>query len=229
MVTPGAHAFQVRLQSTTVGTSTSSGGGAYYNSSLANAHGTESGYTWAAYKGIMLDRLGRQSHDVADYATIVDAGDGELLTRNNTPDVVTRTMPIAVETLVATGGVSAVDFDSCDYALRGVVGSPAILRCGNLSISESLTVGRGAYARQAMTSDGQVTFGEGAKVVVDFGGRFRPTAESVTILTAADGIVGEPSLELAAGIRGTFSLQKSDDGKSLILGYQPDGMMLIFR
>ena len=228
-VSPGAHKFEVRLQSAAVTESASIGGGAYYSSKLANDHGTESGYTWAAGKGIMLDRQGRGSHNVADYAKIVDAGDGALLTQTDALDVVTRTPNFAVSTLVATGGVSAVDFDSCDYAFRGVLGSPAILRCGNLSISESLTVGRGAYAGQAMTSDGRVTFGEGAKVVVDFAGRFRPTTGSVTILTAADGIVGEPTLEVAAGIRGTFSLRKSDDGKSLILGYQPDGMMLIFR
>ena len=40
---------------------------------------------------------------------------------------------------------------------------------------------------------------------------------------------GEPTLEVAAGIRGTFSLRKSDDGKSLWLDYKPNGMGLLFR
>ena len=227
-VTPGAHEINLRMYlSATPTESDTSGGGAY---SSSKADWTDLwGYTWGYHRGIMIDRLGRGSKHRDDYVEIADTGDGDFLTQGNTPDVVTRTMPISTETLVATGGVSAVDFNSCDCSLKGVVGSPAILRCGNLSIGESLTVGRGAYAGQAMTSDGQVTFGEGAKVVVDFGGTFCPTAGSVTILTATDGIVGEPTLEVAAGIRGTFSLRKSDDGKSLILGYQLYGMMLFLR
>ena len=229
VVTPGAHQLEIRLHTTTVTQYTQGGGGAYYNASLANAHGTDAGYAWASLSGIMLDRQGRQSHDVADYSVIADTGDGDFLTQGNTPDVVTRSMPIAVETLVATGDVATVDFDGCDYALTSAVGYPTVVRCGTLTITESLTVDRGAYDGKAMSADGQVTFASGAKVVVDIGGRFHPAAGSVTILTAADGITGEPTLELAGAPRGTFSLRKSEDGKALYLDYVPNGLMLIFR
>ena len=227
-VTPGAHEINLRMYLSASPTdSTTSGGGAY---SSSNAKWVDLwGYTWGYYRGIMIDRLGRGSKHRDDYAEIADTGDGDFLTQGNTPDVVTRSMPITVETLVATGDVATVDFDSCDYALASAVGYPAVVRCGNLTIAESLIVGRGAYDDRAMSADGQVTFASGAKVVVDFGGRFRPTAESVTILTAADGITGEPTLELAGAPRGTFTLRKSADGKTLYLDYEPDGLMLIFR
>ena len=227
-VTPGAHEINLRMYLSAVPmASTTSGGGAYSSSNQTWID--QWGYTWGYHRGIMIDRLGRGSKHRDDYSEIVDSGDGDFLTQGNTSDIVTRALPLTVETLVATGGVAAVDFDGCDYELQSVVGSPAVTGCENLTVCASLVVGRGAYAGQAMTSDGRVTFGEGAKVVVDFAGRFRPTTGSVTILTATDGITGEPTLEVAAGIRGTFSLRKSDDGKSLWLDYKPDGMMLIFR
>ena len=227
-VTPGAHEINLRMYlSAKPTTSTTSGGGAYSSSNATWVNLW--GYTWGYHRGIMIDRLGRGSKHRDDYVEIADTGDGDFLTQGNTPDVVTRSMPISVETLVATGDVATVDFDSCDYALTSAVGYPAVVRCGNLTIAESLTVGRGAYDDKAMSADGQVTFASGAKVVVDFGGRFRPTAESVTILTAADGITGEPTLELAGAPRGAFTLRKSADGKTLYLDYEPDGLMLIFR
>ena len=227
-VAPGAHKLEIRLHSSSVTTSEMSGGGAYNNSSLASAHGTEEGYTWANASGIMLDRQGRGSHNVADYAKIVDSGDGELLTLTDTPDTVIST-EVRFDAVVATNEVATLDVSGAEYTVANVVGFPAVVNCPNLTVTNGLTVGRDAYASKTMTADGKVTFGANAKVVVDFGGRFRPTADEVTVLTAEGGIAGEPALELAAPSRGEFTLRKSDDGKSLILGYKPAGLILFFK
>lgn len=227
-VAPGAHKLEIRMHTTAVNQYTAGGGGAYYNAKLANDHGTEKGYAWSSLSGIMLDRQGRGSHDVADYSKIVDAGDGDFLTQTDAQDVITKVVA-QFDAIVATNGVSTLDLNGQDYTVANVVGFPAFANCGTIVVTNALTVGRDAYASKAMTADGKVTFGEGAKVVVDFGGKFRPTANSVAILTAADGIEGEPAVEVADGVRGTFSLHKSVDGKTLCLDYQPDGMILIFR
>lgn len=225
-VTPGAHRIDIRMYTGAIGSSTStmSGGGAYHNTKLTDAGQNFNGYVWASYRGIVLDRQGRGLKNASDYENIVDPGDGSLLTRTN------EDVPSSVfETVIATNDVATLDLCGKDHSVKKVIGFPSVADCGTFAIAESLAVGRDAYAGKAMTADGKVTFGEGAKVVVDFGGRFRPTAGSVTILTATDGIVGEPTLEVAAGIRGTFSLRKSDDGKSLWLDYKPNGMVLLFR
>lgn len=228
-VTPGAHRIQIRMHSANVGTSTQSGGGAYYSSAnLTVPHGDEPGYKWAEASGIMLDRLGRESTNVVDYAKIVDSGDGELLTLTDTPDTVITT-EIRFDTVVATNEIATLDVSGAEYTVANVVGFPAVVNCPNLTVTNGLTVGRGAYASKTMTADGKVTFGANAKVVVDFGGRFRPTADEVTVLTAEGGIAGDPALELASPSRGEFSLRKSDDGKSLILGYKPAGLILFFK
>lgn len=228
-VAPGAHRIQIRMHSASVGTSTQSGGGAYYSGTyLPVPHGDEPGYKWATASGIMLDRLGRESTNVVDYAKIVDSGDGELLTLTDTPDTVITT-EIRFDTVVATNEIATLDVSGAGYTVANVVGFPAVVNCPNLTVTNGLVVGRGAYASKSMTADGKVTFGADAKVVVDFGGRFRPPSDEVTVLTAEGGIAGEPALELASPSRGEFSLRKSDDGKSLILGYKPAGMILILK
>ena len=225
-VTPGAHRIDIRMYTgaITSSTSTMSGGGAYHNTKLNDAGQNFNGYVWASYRGIVLDRQGRGSKNASDYENIVDPGDGSLLTRTN-EDVPSS----AFETVIVTNDVATLDLCGKDHGVKKVIGFPSVADCGTFAIAESLTVGRDAYAGKTMTAEGKVTFGADAKVVVDFGGRFRPPVDEVTVLTAKGGIVGDPALELASPSCGEFALRKSDDGKSHILGYKPAGLILLLK
>ena len=226
VVTPGAHRFEARLHTTSVTQYTQGGGGAYYNASLANAHGTEAGYAWAALSGIMLDRQGRQSHNVADYAKIKDDGDGELLTRNNAPDVVTRTPNFEVSTIVATNGAATVDLAGCAYELEAVVGTP------QFENATAVTVARGwtptALPSEPLSCDGALVFAPGATLTLD--GFKSPkrmgAAEGATEfkIATAGSIDGMPTLVCA---KRQWSIEKT--GNVLKLKYEPSGCVLLFR
>ena len=64
-VTPGPHLFTIRYGKDSGGTTAM---GPFYAANATN-------FTWAAYSGLMLDRFGRDSTDIADYARIEDPGD----------------------------------------------------------------------------------------------------------------------------------------------------------
>ena len=220
-VSPGSHTIEIRLQSATVTTSAYSGGGAYYNSTvLPAAHGSEAGYTWAGSSGIMLDRLGRGSHDVADYKKIIDSGDGDLLTLTDTEDTVIRHRPV-FDTVVATNGVATLDMNGSDYAVRNLVGFPSVVNCGTFSVTNDWRL----TALGTATFDGAVEFADGTTLTID--GIERPSAESEwTILTAADGMTGLPAV-VSDTVRGSWSV--AVDGAALKLAYRPKGFRFIVR
>ena len=226
VVTPGAHAIQVRLQSADVTTSTSSGGGAYFNNSLAKEHGTEAGYSWASWSGIMLDRQGRGSHNVADYAKIVDAGDGALLTQTDAPDVVTRTPNFEVSTIVATNGAATVDLGGSAYELESVIGTPQFVNATAVTVARGWTLT--ALPSEPLSCDGALVFAPGSTLTLD--GFKSPkrmgAAEGVTEFTIATAgtIDGLPTL---TGAKPQWSIEK--DGNALKLKYTPSGFVLLFR
>lgn len=225
-VTRGPHHLEIRLQTTSVTQYTQGGGGAYYNASLANAHGKDAGYTWASLSGIMFDRQGRGSHNVADYAQIVDTGDGALLTQTDAPDVVTRTPNFAVSTLVATNGVSALDLAGCSYGLEAVVGTPQFVNATTVTVSETWTLT--SLPPLPMSCDGTLVFAPGSTLTLD--GFKSPkrmgAAEGVTEFTIATAgtIDGLPTL---TGAKPQWSIEK--DGNALKLKYTPSGFVLLFR
>ena len=226
VIFPGAHAIQVRLQSAAVTESTSSGGGAYFQNTLANDHGSEAGYSWAELSGIMLDRQGRGSHNVADYAEIVDTGDGALLTQTDAPDVVTYTPNFEVSTIVATNGAATVDLGGSAYGLEGVIGTPLFVNATTVTVARGWTLT--ALPDEPLSCDGALVFAPGSTLTLD--GFKSPkrmgAAEGATEFTiaTAGSIDGVPTLVCA---RPQWSLEKA--ANALKLKYEPSGCVLIFR
>jgi hypothetical protein len=202
-----------------------SGGGAYYHSSaLGNDHGTEAGYIWAQYSGIMLDRLGRRSHNVADYSRIVDSGDGHLLTLTDDEDTVIRKLPM-FDTVVATNGAATLDLNGNDYAVSNLVGFPSLLNAGTFSVNNGWSL----TSIGTVTCDGKVVFASDATLTMDartpaaFG---RSGETEWIIMTAEDGIVGCPRLN-APNVKGTWKV--SVDGNAMKLSFAPKGLSIVIR
>ena len=225
-VAPGAHSIEICLcTGAGCGTSTMSGGGAYYHSSaLGNDHGTEAGYIWAQYSGIMLDRLGRRSHNVADYSRIVDSGDGHLLTLTDDEDTVIRKLPM-FDTVVATNGAATLDLNGNDYAVSNLVGFPSLLNAGTFSVNNGWSL----TSIGTVTCDGKVVFASDATLMMDartpaaFG---RSGETEWIIMTAEDGIVGCPRLN-APNVKGTWKV--SVDGNAMKLSFAPKGLSIVIR
>lgn len=224
-VTPGAHEINLRMYlSASPTTSTTSGGGAY---SSDKADWTDLwGYTWGWHRGIVIDRLGRGSKHRDAYVEIADTGDGDFLTQGNTPDVVTRTMPITVETLVATGGVSAVDLDSCDYAFNAIVGYPTFARAGKVTVVQDWTLT--ALPSAPLDCDGTLAFAEDATLTLD--GFTTPSRMGAVggatefEIARAHVIEGLPTLVCGSKC---WKLVKEDT--VLKLRYVPSGLVVFFR
>ena len=226
LAAPGAHKLELRLHTTSVTQYTYGGGGAYYNDNLANKHGSEEGYVWAALSGIMLDRQGRQSHDVADYAKIKDDGDGELLTQTDAPDVVTYTPNFEVSTIVATNGAATVDLGGSAYGLEGVIGTPLFVNASTVTVARGWTLT--ALPDEPMSCDGTLVFAPGSTLTLH--GFKSPkrmgAAEGATefVIATAGSIDGLPTLVCA---KPQWSLEKT--GNVLKLKYEPSGCVLLFR
>ena len=225
-VSPGSHSIEIRLcTGSGCSASTMSGGGAYYHSSaLGNVHGTEAGYTWAQYSGIMLDRLGRRSHNVADYSKIVDSGDGHLLTLTDDADTVIRKLPV-FDTVVATNAAATLDLNGNDYTVNDLVGFPSLVNAGTFTVNNDWRL----TFIGTVTCDGKVVFASDATLTVDartpaaFG---RSGENEWIIMTAEGGIDGCPRLN-APDVKGTWKV--SVDGNAVKLSFAPKGLSVIIR
>lgn len=217
-VEPGPHRIEMRMYVTTVGTSTSSGGGAYQNNKadwIANC-----GFTWGQRRGMMMDRLGRDGQTYSDFDYIVDAGDGDLLTLTDDDDVTTRLLP-AFETVAATNGAATLDMNGNDAVVGNLMGFPAVVNGGRFTVTNDWRL----TALDTATFDGAVEFAAGTTLTLE--GVTAPSAESEwTVLTAADGVTGLPAV-VAGTTKGKWSL--SSDGASLKLTYRPKGIAVVIR
>ena len=215
-VAPGPHRIEMRMYVTNVGTSTSSGGGAYQNNKadwIANC-----GFTWGQRRGMMMDRLGRDGQTYSDFDYIVDAGDGNLLTLTDDDDVTTRLMPM-FDTLVATNVMATLDMNGNDYAVKDLVGCPTVVNCGTFSVTNDWRL----TSLGTATFDGAVEFADGATLTID-GVRMPSGVTEQTILTAAGGVTGLPAV-VSDSARGSWSV--TVDGSSLKLLYRPSGSIIV--
>ena len=159
-IEPGPHRIEMRMYVTTVGTSTSSGGGAYQNNKadwIANC-----GFTWGQRRGMMLDRLGRDGQTYSDFDYIVDAGDGDLLTLTDDDDVTTRLLP-AFETVVATNGAATLDMNGNDAVVGNLMGFPAVVNGGRFTVTNDWWL----TALGTATFDGKVEFAAGTTLTIE--------------------------------------------------------------
>ena len=163
---------------------------------------------------------------MADYAKIVDAGDGALLTQTDAPDVVTYTPNFEVSTIVATNGAATVDLGGSAYELESVIGTPQFVNATAVTVARGWTLT--ALPSEPLSCDGALVFAPGSTLTLD--GFKSPkrmgAAEGATefVIATAGSIDGLPTLVCA---KPQWSLEKA--GNALKLKYEPSGCVLLFR
>ena len=171
-------------------------------------------WTWDAQSGVMIDRQGRGSKNVADYERLIDPGDGSVFTLTDTR--AGAALPDFACLKFAPG--ARLDFDGLACTVPDVIGLPSVTN-GSLTVTGTWTIDA-ASARAATCAhvDGSITFGEGVTFTVTAGKDDLPAAAKAggwTLLRAEGGISGLP-VEGVDG-RKRHVLVKSPDGKSLSL------------
>lgn len=208
-LTPGPHRFIVRAYNGGGGSGASNANGAWVNSGGVNCN----------TKGLVVDREARGEKNNADYySALVDPGDGSLFT----VDVALRlftTMKFASGTDLKLSGMR------CETA--NLEGLPTV-GAGTLVVNERWTLdGAAVKAGGCLAAAGKVVFGAGAQVDVSDVQWGTAGNLGYTILTAAEGIEGMPTLA-ATPSRYNRALKKSADGKSLVFK-AASGLAILIR
>ena len=171
-------------------------------------------WTWDAQSGVMIDRQGRGSKNVADYERLVDPGDGSVFTLNDTREG--AALPNFTCMKFAPG--ARLDLDGRECTVPDIIGLPSVTN-GSLSVTGTWTIdAESAHAEACAHVDGSIAFGEGSTFTVTAGKDNLPDAAKAggwTLLRAEGGISGLP-VEDGDG-RKRHVLVKSPDGKSLSL------------
>lgn len=231
-VTPGPHKFHVRV-------------GRWVGAWSKTWGGPRTGVTdiikqsWEAV-GLCVDFLGRDSWELNKYVQLTGDYDqtgrvftwalpNETAKNPITGEVVASVCPSFRAMKFANGATLDLADGygrTCD-TLSGfgeITGSPEV------KVLSAWTVNADDLApdMDAFTVDGQIVFSDGAQLVIaDFTAHRKWTgARTFTIMTARDGIEGCPELSASGD---NWSLAKSQDGKSLLLSYRPNGMILLLR
>ena len=218
-VGPGAHAFTVKLY-TTSNVNDSNWGGAYPKP-------LNEGWVWTNKFGVVLDRQGRGSTNCEDYEKIADPGDGSLLTTSSNLLYTAETGPVFTAMKFAPG--TGIDLRDGTYEVPHLIGWPSV-SSGSLTVKEDWTLPANQIqdnGAKLAVADGKLTFAETAKVVIDVseGRHSLESGSEFAVATASDGINRVPAVE--SSFPG-YRLKMSAGGNALLLKYD-NGLKVILR
>ena len=208
-LTPGPHSFIVRAYNGTGGSGASNANGAWKDSNNNNCN----------TKGLAVDRQARGEVNNSDYYEVLrDPGDGTLFTTF-------LGLPVFGTMRFAPG--TGIDFGGFACSVPHLVGFPSVTN-GALTVTGDWTVDGAALQSGACArSSDKVVFASGTSVDIDDMQWGRAGQSGITLLEAAGGIEGMPTL-VERPSRYQRRLEKSADGKSLVF-YASSGCVIIFR
>ena len=183
---------------------------------------TAAGSTAAAAKQNILDY----------FQPFKDPGDGSLFTVDSkTPDQIDQTQYHPVFSNLVMAAAATIDLNgNTRFSVPRLTGLPTITN-GTLTINGRWTLSAAALADGASMSvrDGSLAFGPGAVVGVDdlaaLNARKRDYFDGRAVVTASGGISGSPEFDNT--LSRFWHVQKSADGKSLVLSYIKKFMVII--
>ena len=188
-------------------------------------------------KGLVYDRLGRNSDNSDDYERLINFASGSLftLTDPSTPAYAAlkeRTTVRRMERLSGTVG-AILEAPSRQLIVRMLKGCPKVntasswLAEAGLFVTESFKAHASDLAAgHGLVTDGKLDFAEGCTFALE--GEFDALKGKTSVVaTAEKGIQGLPVVTGDAAEQ--FRLVKSEDGKTLSLEYIPNGTLIIFR
>ena len=188
---------------------------------------------WASNFGIGVDWQARCATNSANYAKLVDPGDGSFLRSAMTKAEADADAYRPTFNGPATFGPgTSIDFgDAAPYVpfvFNGLSGCPAIAN-GELVVSNSWTVSHAQAAAQPLTvaAGAKLTFAAGTTLAIaDIDLFSRQSAGTPLVVAAdADAITGLPVL---TGVGNKWKVEVAEDGKSLVLR-DISGMVIFLR
>ena len=173
-------------------------------------------WTWDTKSGIMVDRQGRGSKNVANYERLEDPGDGSLFTLDSVLD--DSWLPAFERLNVDSGAV--LDLQGHSYQVQDVSGCGTIVD-GDVSVGRAFVVdSRSAADGGTLSFGGRLVFAEGAKfsALADGMDVSRTVKENGWLAAYAEGgIEGMPEPDDSA--RRNWGVSKTADGKGLFVRY----------
>ena len=225
-LSPGYHQFEYRMYAGRTGGQR----GAYPDTDNVPA-AEKSLWKWVGNEGFMLDRLGRESYDHADYEKPVDPGDGTLfVTTTNLAEVIAgEQLPTFGTMRFAKGTV--FDFNGRPSVTQGRLEGFPTIASGDLTVTESWTVDAlAAKDGGKLTTAGRLILADGAKLVVTAETSPRNSPEEGWTIAEAEGgiVLPENWLDTAEFPDDFYGLTLSADGKRLVMTHQR-GMAILIR
>ena len=193
--------------------------------------------------GFRVDKQGHDSNVLADYEFLTDLDSAPGMTFRWTdlgedPDPIhpitgehaRAVLSAQFENLSAAPGTAVSCASPFARTFDTVTGFTAFMGA-DVVIGEFWTVDCSDLMKSgaSFTSDGKITFAEGAELRLVGPDGCRGHGKVFTIMTAANGIEGMPKLVVPEGAKTEWKLSKSVDGKSIILTRTPLGILLIVR
>ena len=173
-------------------------------------------WTWNDKSGIMLDRQGRGSKNVADYERLEDPGDGSLFTLSSEQD--DSWLPAFDRVNVDEGAV--LNLDGHAYSAQDISGGGTVtggdVTVNGAFIADSRSVAGGG----TLAFGGRLAFAEGAKfkAAVDRAEVPQSIRENGWLAAYAEGgIEGLPEVDESS--RRNWRVFKTDDGRGLMVSY----------
>ena len=228
-MTPGWHTFE------------------YYGVRNGTGGGATTGPTNATWKttdfGLGLDRQGRNSTNQADYAMMVDPGDGSLFTWLLPGE--SALQPGSEDVMVACSGSApafttmrfapgtSVDLGDANYTLPNLQGFPAVTGCPTLTVTNAWTIDAAQIFDAdvaASFDEGALAFGESARIVItDETGAAADSTKSGMLYTLATTGADMEALPALAAPDNRWRLVLSDDRRTLSVYRAPRGTRLYVR
>lgn len=202
---------------------------------------TQDGFNWQADFGAGY-KLGAATSNSADYAKIEDLGDGsrftwtlpeqvvENVTKIPGTETVIRRSPYFATMKFAAG--TGVTFERGWYAVPTLEGLPTVSGItGALTVTSTFRFSaRDAVLGNKLMTSGTFALGENAQIVIDDPGgsarRQRGGAKCFVLVEAAETVLMPDSVTVA-GDTEWWTVERSADGKKLLLVYKPKGLVLI--
>lgn len=185
--------------------------------------------------GFVVDRQGRDSVDYNKYEEVADNGNSRKVSWFAYGAASTATHP-------ETGDVLdlVASFDQCvfavgtdldcaglaSYSVGSLVGFPSVLNCGAFGVNSLWTVRTSDLGCGALATDGVLDLSAATLSVENDNGAKVGSGASFTIATAADGVVGLPTLGDGAD---DWFVSLSANREDVVLTRKSRGMIMILR
>ena len=181
--------------------------------------------------GTWRNSVSKDGEGVLTYDSLI--GSDRLDVQGGTVRFVPQSGELPVFGMIGGAHGGSIDFADIAYAAGAYSGVPILENCPSLSVAGDWTIDMAELPEtERMTTEGTLAFADGAVLTVTGDLAKMPWMKknmSWTIAWAEGGISGLPTLAPVGDGKYVWSLEKSADGKRLLLKKSGDGLILLLK